>query len=784
MSVFIGGLKNLKKEYTDKLVELEKPDAVKSSAFVLSGGSFTDDRFGSLRKIHHATERLSLAENMLHVYARDYNVIDEHIEHRSKCVVCLRALSEEPPYAHTVRGVVSLDCHHMFHAACVRELEEDNSSRNRRDQRAAKCPKCSKPFRMFVSFSWDTSTLNRMGDEEIIFHVDLRHPSFHSEKTLLLMIFIQTKRYALIEHMLTAYKCTRCASIEMFDAAEYDERIYEMLVDAKMDCASFGTALLSKVAGHANIVTILTRAGFNSVFIGAPKNPYVDHDEEFTSIENTDHDESTDGFVRRMNARLKIVEKVLNTYESDYNAIEDTYEHRSICTVCNRRLDEDSPFETTVRGVCSLDCHHVFHSACIHAMEAQNDEDSRLTGKAPVCPISTCAKPFRMFYPIPTRPGDKEANHIYFGVYKLVENKSDEEIIAALPVLCPSFDIDKTRLLKLFTLRRRRNLIGFMLDAYDCARCVTFDVFDNAWHDDIFEILIAAKTGDVALLSCAAIRAAYSRCGDTMKILNMFFKAGVDPKAVDEDGTNILMSAVCNGSRLFKEIMKLGIDVNAIDCKGDSVLSISISHTVNHLQIEALIKAGADVNISSSKCSPLLGRAIQNSSGDEYIPKRMISAGADVNVISLYLIGDTYRLYSPLGYAARRLYKRIFKSLINARSDVNLKMCFGRTALMFAANHDNSYRDTPETMVNTLIDAGADVNAYDDNSMTALMFATEQRNAQVVKCLIESGADIWIKNNKGRTALEMPTSPEVTDLLMVASSEQPHKRTRFFGVKF
>ncbi len=58
-------------------------------------------------------------------------------------------------------------------------------------------------------------------------------------------------------------------------------------------------------------------------------------------------------------------------------------------------------------------------------------------------------------------------------------------------------------------------------------------------------------------------------------------------------------------------------------------------------------------------------------------------------------------------------------------------------------------------MVRFLIDAGADVNYADNYGFTALMIAAEVGHTQIVEMLIEHGADVNYATNHGTTALEL-----------------------------
>lgn len=66
----------------------------------------------------------------------------------------------------------------------------------------------------------------------------------------------------------------------------------------------------------------------------------------------------------------------------------------------------------------------------------------------------------------------------------------------------------------------------------------------------------------------------------------------------------------------------------------------------------------------------------------------------------------------------------------------------GQTALMLAVSHGR------QEMVRTLLECGADVNVQDDEGSTALMCASEHGRTEIVKRLLEQpGCDISIVDN-------------------------------------
>jgi len=92
-------------------------------------------------------------------------------------------------------------------------------------------------------------------------------------------------------------------------------------------------------------------------------------------------------------------------------------------------------------------------------------------------------------------------------------------------------------------------------------------------------------------------------------------------------------------------------------------------------------------------------------------------------------------------YASENCNKEAVKFLIKAGANINAKDNNGITALMRASRYGEV------EVVKLLIEAGA------DNGYTALMEASDNNYVEVVKLLIENGANINVKDKFGNTAL-------------------------------
>jgi ankyrin repeat protein len=123
--------------------------------------------------------------------------------------------------------------------------------------------------------------------------------------------------------------------------------------------------------------------------------------------------------------------------------------------------------------------------------------------------------------------------------------------------------------------------------------------------------------------------------------------------------------------------------------------------------------------------------------------------------------------------AAEEGNKETVKYLLHKKNmDVLYKDKKGEDALIRAAKNDRV------SVVIELVKHRINVNSIDKKDMTSLMHAVDGRASfDVVKILIGSGADASLKDNKGRTALNMAwekyeTNHEVIKLLEEATKKQ------------
>ena len=246
------------------------------------------------------------------------------------------------------------------------------------------------------------------------------------------------------------------------------------------------------------------------------------------------------------------------------------------------------------------------------------------------------------------------------------------------------------------------------------------------WNDVETARLLLAGGADVnAVNDLGVTPLALAALNASAEMADTLLRAGADPDAARPGGETMLMTAARTGNpHLVRSLVAAGAAVRGtLHFRAQTPLMWAASE--GHAGVaQFLIEAGADVHARSVHGTTALLLAARN--GDVETARVLLDGGADVNAGEPYLAFD-------------------------ARVDVEESQTSGRSPLLVAsaslvATSGWEYEldvepSTHEALALFLLERGADPNVPDSIGRTALHAAVETGKADLVKALLEHGAD-------------------------------------------
>jgi len=168
-------------------------------------------------------------------------------------------------------------------------------------------------------------------------------------------------------------------------------------------------------------------------------------------------------------------------------------------------------------------------------------------------------------------------------------------------------------------------------------------------------------------------------------------------------------------------------------------MQVAVLKSQDISKVEALLKQGVDVNapIGCGGFSPLDGAIYRENVA---MLKFLLAHGAKPSAGNL-----AGAAFADGGQQALEMTK----ALIAAGMDPNTRTSHGNNALMSA-----TYQGNEELVAFLLSQPGIKLDKYDiDDGFTALMWAVKHGNTEIVDMLLKAGANPFIANKEGETAI-------------------------------
>ena len=142
------------------------------------------------------------------------------------------------------------------------------------------------------------------------------------------------------------------------------------------------------------------------------------------------------------------------------------------------------------------------------------------------------------------------------------------------------------------------------------------------------------------------------------------------------------------------------------------------------------------------------------------VVRTLLESGADANS------QDEFG-WTALMDAAYQGHVEAVRILLEVGANADWRDKFGSTALLEAARRSHA------GVVKVLLDWGVEIDVSDDElSFTALMWVALENRLQIVKNLVEAGADVNLKDKKGFSAVDYTRDDNIVNFLVSAGAKR------------
>lgn len=223
---------------------------------------------------------------------------------------------------------------------------------------------------------------------------------------------------------------------------------------------------------------------------------------------------------------------------------------------------------------------------------------------------------------------------------------------------------------------------------------------------------------------------------ERQEIVRLLHAAGADLelKTYDKGLTPLQLAAMRNKPLCVEALLKCGANVRATEGNGATALHGAAFHGYAEVA-NLLLQAGAN-----AKCADKHGNTpltLAQGRGHARVYEALLASCGDNVAADERLLASAYA--GNLG---------VVRKILGAGANPNMRRQDGATPLMLASEEGHT------EVVRALLEHGADANAArTDIGARALLFASQNGHLEIAKLLLQRGADVKAKANDGKTAL-------------------------------
>lgn len=218
--------------------------------------------------------------------------------------------------------------------------------------------------------------------------------------------------------------------------------------------------------------------------------------------------------------------------------------------------------------------------------------------------------------------------------------------------------------------------------------------------------------------------------------------------------------------QLIEFLVENGADINAVNNLNNNALYYS-ADTRNLYVARYLLEKGIHVNNKNSDNRT----ALHNAAERDGIVEILLKNNADPDI---QITGKEFKGWTALMLAGYKGHMDEFQALLDAGADTDIKNADGKTVWEIETYDKISllhHAFRHKKIVKLLLEKGFDPNLQTEDGSTPLMYAGRWGNIDVFQLLLDTGADITIKNNKGKAVWELSYEDSITVLHYAARED-------------